>query len=185
MMENRSQEQTPKRRREYSRVGAVLLSYDFYVGAPLGVGAAVSAAFSPAVRSALPGLLIGVAGVSAAVATLVLTSLAVLLGNITPAYRRMLSKVEGGVAGITRPFQWIVGLSAVAAAWSVIGAGIAPILKSSGWGAFGLAAPSFALLLWGIFGCVQLTGHMVYHWQQGERAEALEDRHERSTRRSA
>ena len=66
----------------YRRLGSVLLSYDFFLGVPLGVAAAASTLFSDDVRSSLPGVLVGVAGVGAAVATLVLTSLAVLLSLI-------------------------------------------------------------------------------------------------------
>lgn len=179
--------QTPERRRpwRYTRVGAVVLSYDCYLGVPIGVLAAVSAIFSPDVRSALPGVLIGVAGVGAAVATLVLTSLAVLLGTITPAYRRMLTQVPGGVIGTARPFRWVVGLSATATAWSLLAAGLIPLVKDNGWAAFGLTAPAFALLLWAVFGCVQVTGQLVHHWEQRERAETLEERRQKALHRSA
>lgn len=186
-MDKQNEAVKPERRRpwRYSRVGAVLLSPDFYLGMPLGVLAAVSTIISADVRSALPGVLIGVAGVGAAVATLVLTSLAVLLGTITPAYRRMLTQVPGGVIGTARPFQWIVGLSAATTAWSLLAAGLVPMVRDQGWVTFGLTAPAFAMLLWAVFGCVQVTGQLIRHWEQRERAEDLEERRRKATHRSA
>ena len=169
----------------YRRLGSVLLSYDFFLGVPLGVAAAASTLFSDDVRSSLPGVLVGVAGVGAAVATLVLTSLAVLLGTITPAYRRMLTQVQGGVVGTARPFQWVVALSAATTAWSLLAAGLVPLVRSNGLAVFALTAPAFALLLWAVFGCLQVTGQLVRHWESRERAEALEERRERSQQRRA
>lgn len=170
---------TPGRRRRrwrYSRVGSVFLSPDFYLGVPLGLAAAASTIFSGEVRASLPGVLIGVGGVGAAVATLVLTSLAVLVSTITPAYSRVLSKVPGGVSGTARPFHSVVLLSVMTTAWSLIAAGLVPLVDHDGWATFGLAAPAFSLLLWAVFGCVQVTGQLVKHWEYRERAESLDDR---------
>lgn len=170
--------QAARRPWRYRGVGTWLLSPDFLIGVPVGILAAASTWFSPEVRDGLSGVLIGVAGVGAAVATLVLTSLAVLLGTITPAYRRMLTQVSGGVVGTARPFQWVIGLSAATTAWALVAAGVVPLVRDIGWATFAITAPAFSLLLWAVFGCFQVTGQLIKHWAAREEAEALQERRE-------
>lgn len=171
------------RSRSHGRIGSILLSPDFYLGIPLGATAASSSLVSQDVRTALPSVLLAVAGVGAAVATLVLTSLAVLLGTVTPAYRRLLTKVRGGVIGTARPFKVVVLVSAATTAWSLIAAGFIPLLSTIGWATFLLATPAFSFLLWAVFGCVQITDQIIGHWAQRERAEELEERRQQALRR--
>jgi len=160
----------------YTRWGSVLLSADFLAALPLGILGASSALLSHDVRVAMPGVLLGVAGVGAAIATLVLTSLTVLLGTITPAYRSMLQQVPGGVAGVASPFRVVIWIAAFTTAWALIAAGFAPIAQGHPVWAFLLAAPAYFGLLWAVFGCVQVTEQLIYHLQMGDRADGVEER---------
>lgn len=176
---------TASNRRRFSRFGVIFLSWDFLVGVPAGFAAAAGALFSGQVREALPGILVGVAAVGAAVATLVLTSLMVLIATVTPSYRRILERVKGGLRGSARPFQFVVGLAATSTAWSLVAAGFMPLVQDSPAWAFFLAGVSFALLLWAVFGCLQITNLVVLHWSKSAEAEGLEERRQKALKRSA
>lgn len=174
-----------KRRWRDTGWGAVVLSPDLLLGMPLGFVAAASSLFSMDVREAMPTLLLGVAAVGAAVATLVLTSLMVLIGTVSPVYRKILESVSGGVAGTAQPFRWVAGVAAASTAWALVAAGLAPLTVDSGWQSFLLAAPAFGLLLWAVFGCVQITNQLVAHWNAAGEAEALDERRRRALNKSA
>lgn len=160
----------------YGTVGSVLLSYDFLTGVPVGALAALSTLCSESVRSTTPAILIGIAGVGAAVATLVLTSMAVLLATITPAYRELLRKTPDGIIETARPFRWIVALAALSTGWAILAAGIIPLVEESGLLTFLIAFPAYSLLLWAVFGCIQATGQLIMHWENSQRADDVKRR---------
>lgn len=47
------------------------------------------------------------------------------------------------------------------------------------------AAPAFGLLLWAVFGCVQITNQLGTHWNAAGEAEALDERRRRALNKSA
>ena len=170
-----SVEQSPKRRPwRFTAVGSVVLSWDFLAGIPTGFAVALPALFSKAVRDNLPTFLLAVAGFGAAVAALVLTALSVLLGTITPAYRRMLAKLPHGVEGVTAPFQWVVGISVAAVVLGFTGAMVVPVL-CEGWLLYVVTAVPVSLLIWSVLGCMQVSRQLIRHWRDGMRAQDAED----------
>lgn len=171
-----SMEQSASRRPwRYTGLGSVLLSWDFLAGIPAGFAIALPVLFSRELADDLPTLLLAVAGFGAAVAALVLTALSVLLGTITPAYRRMLTKVPHGVEGVTTPFQWVVGISAVAVVLGFAGAMVVSML-SEVWLLYLVTAVPVALLMWSVLGCLQVSRQLIRHWTNGMRAQDAEDR---------
>lgn len=186
-MSSSSSEKTPWR---YTRFGSVLLSYDFYLGVPIGLGTALLVGLSSDVRNSASGLLMGTAAVSAAIATLVLTSLTVLLTTVSPEYRAYLRDVPGGVAGIALPFRIIVALGSIGALCSLVGS--FAISGADGWtvgsfdlGSAMLAAPGLVLTAWATLGCIQLTEQFVAHWTRNDKAVELEQRRQRARSRTA
>lgn len=159
-----------------TRAGAVILSWDLLVGVPVGFLASLSALFSEQVRGAMPTVLLAVGGVGAAVATLVLTSLSVLLGVVSPSYRRIVEEAPGGVPGIVRPFRFVMAVAAAATAWSLVAAGVVPLISQWPWMVFVAAGIAFGLLLWAVFGSVQLTDQLIQHMAWSKRAEEAEKR---------
>ncbi|MFJ9315748.1 hypothetical protein ACIRN4_16280 [Pimelobacter simplex] len=186
-MSNSSSDRKPLR---YSRIGSVLLSYDFAGGVAIGLGAASLVGASGATRSSASGLLIGAAGVSAAVATLVLTSLTVLLTTISAEYRSYLRQLPGGVAEIAVPFRIIVAIGGAGALAGLIGSFLVPAVATASLGGFKVwaaaaAAPGLVLSAWAILGCVQLTEQFVTHWVRNDKVLELEERRRRALARNA
>lgn len=170
-----SSEQRPtKRDKRYSAIGSVLLSWDFLAGVPVGFVIALPALFSDEVKDELPTLLLAVAGFGAAVAALVLTGLSVLLTTITPAYRRMLAKTPHGVEGVTAPFQWVIGVSAIAVVMGFAAAMVQPMVTER-WQLYLLTAVPVSLLLWAVLGCLQVSRQLIRHWRDGMRAQDAAD----------
>lgn len=174
----------------YTRLGSVLLSYDFYLGVPLGLGAAVAVGLSSDLRAAAPGLLMGTAAVSAAIATLVLTSLTVLLTTVSTEYRRLLRRTPSGITGIAAPYRLVVKIGSIGALASIMAAFAISIPGGLSLGTFqvGSAAavfPGLALTAWATLGCIQLTEQFIRHWKQNDQAMEIEERRKRATSRSA
>ena len=173
---------TDQRKWRHTRLGSVLLSYDFYVGIPVGILAGVAVAFSSSARGSASGLLIGVAGVSAAVAALVLTSLTVLLTTLSSEYRSLLAQVPGGVLGVARPYRIIVAVAASGTVASLLASFLMPALEGRvvigrvHVAAWVLTSASIALCMWATLGCVQLTSQLLYHWRTSMRVEDIERR---------
>lgn len=174
----------------YSRAGAVLLSYDFYVGVPLGLATATLVGLSQGAENNAAGLLIGAAAVSAAIATLVLTSLTVLLTALSADYRAYLRQAPGGVRGITEPFRLIIAVAAVGSLASVIGSFTIGFVDDWAFRGFGLgaalsSAPGLACVAWALLGCIQLTEQFVSHWANNDKAMELAERRRRAMSRNA
>lgn len=169
-----------ERRWRYGRWGSVLLSYDCFLGIPMGLGTGAFAACSQSVRDQASGVLIGVAGVCAAVATLVLTSLTVLFTTISPDYRKYVARARGGLDGVTRPYKIVVTVAAAGTALGLAAAFVFPAVRD--WavigqvhiGAWMAVAPAMASCVWACLGCVQLTGQLVSHWKLSIRAANVE-----------
>lgn len=155
---------------------SVFGSFDFYIGVPLGVLVGLCpAAFSEA-RSGLPSLFIGIAGVGAGVATLILTAMAVLVGSVSPAYAKFLKQTKSGIPGAARPFRIVAQLAAFASAAGLVSANLVTVVGNNFWLIWLVSAVPFASILWAVFGCVQVSKQLVYHWDNSLKAEELERR---------
>lgn len=175
-------------RRRETRLGSVVLSYDFYIGVPAGLVAAVAVGLSDNVQNAA-GLLIGTATVSAAIAALVLTGLTVLLTTISADYRAYLRQLPAGVAGLAGPYRLVVKVGSIGALASVVGGFAigAPgglMVGDFAAGAALAAAPGLALTAWATLGCIQVTEQFVEHWKNNDRAMDIEERRRAAHKRA-
>lgn len=168
--------QAPSRPWRYRRVGAVLLSPDFYVGAPLGCVIALVPTLSVSAAEPVQSVLLGVSATAAALTALVLTAVSVLVGALTPAFGRLLDQMPGGVKTLLRPYLWIVGVSACGCATALV-AGLGwPLVEGSWYLRFGAVSLPLALTMWSLAGCVQVVTLTTRTLEQARRADLLEER---------
>lgn len=169
-----------KPHRDWGRVGSVFASPDFISGVLVGGVVAVVPVYSGANGDSLQSMFIGIAGVGAGIATLILTAMAVLVGVVSPTYAKMLSQTKDGVAGAARPFRIVAQVAAFASAAGLVSANVIPILDNSCWLMWGLmwvfTAVPFISVLWAVFGCVQVSRQLAYHWDNACKADELEQR---------
>ncbi|OFN79984.1 hypothetical protein HMPREF2526_06335 [Corynebacterium sp. HMSC070E08] len=157
-------------------VCSVLMSYDFILGFVTGGATASVPAFFLDSREGLQSIFVGIAGVGAGIATLILTAMAVLVGVVSPAYAELLGKTKTGVSGVARPFRLVAQISACASASGLVAANLFPLIKANSWWVWGVTSAPFILILWSVFGCVQVSQQLVYHWENALKANELERR---------
>lgn len=157
-----------------SSLGSIVLSWDFFLGVPIGVAIAFPASISDKVADSMSGALLGVCGIAAGLASLVLTAMTVLIGVIGPAYRMLLDRVTGGIDGVLRPYLIVVVL-AILASLSALAAGLAwPLVTGLYWWlVWIIAAAPLALLSWSLLGCVQTVRQVVTHVKNDRTAEQM------------
>lgn len=160
----------------YGRVGAVILSWDFLCGLPVGIAVALLPAFSKAITRSAQGILLGITGIGAGLAGLVLTALTILLGSITPAYKRLLDKLPGGAAGPVLPFKIVIIVATVASLSGLIAALAWPLVQEHRWYAFAVFTVPAVTMTWALLGCVQVIGQLVDHMRRRDQAEELDQR---------
>lgn len=162
------------RRAVTSDLGAIALSWDFYLGVPIGVAIALPTALSDAVANTMGSAFIAACGIAAAIATLVITAMTVLIGIIGPNYRLLLDNVTGGVTGVLRPYR-VVAVLAVLASLSALCVGIVwPLVTALPWGlTWALAAIPLSLLAWSLLGCIQVVVQVAGHFSNNQRADKL------------
>ena len=102
------------------------------------------------------------------------------LGTITPAYRRMLTQVQGGVVGTARPFQWWWRCPQPRLPWSSSRRTRPRWCVTMGSPSLPSRRRPSALLLWAVFGCLLVTDSD-QHWESEGGLRALEERRERSS----
>lgn len=175
----------------YTRIGSIVLSYDFYLGIPVGVAAAAPAAFSSSTLDAMPVILLGIAGLGVAVATVVLTSLTLLLTTMSPEYRAYLQKLPGGASTLANPYRFVVVVAGAATLFGIAGATALPLVEGhllvngDDLGAALVSVPAMACVGWAVLGCVQMTNLLVYHWEKSNQAVEIEQRRDRALSRAA
>lgn len=167
-----------------SRVGAVTWSWDFGVGVAIGVAVALSTALSGTVAGSMGAVYIAVCGIAAAIATLVITAMTVLIAVIGPNYRLLLQHAPAGLAGILWPYR-VVAVTAVLASLSSLCLGILwPLVTGLPWGlVFVLSAVPLVLLSWSLLGCIQVVNQVARHFSNNQRADEVAES-VRRTRRS-
>ncbi len=168
------QKQTEGAVPESARLRAVIASPDFLVGVPAGFLLAVLPALIPQLLVNGFAFFITLAGISAAVAALVLTPMTMILGALTPTMRALLAKVPGGAAGTLVPFAQVTVIAAASCVTSIVGAILAPLAPGTFpavvW--IGTAIP-LGLFLWALIGCVQVTMFLIKMYRTSQRAEDL------------
>ncbi|MCQ4616903.1 hypothetical protein KBX29_08705 [Corynebacterium sp. CCUG 18816] len=157
-------------------VCSVLLSYDFIIGLITGGATASIPAFFLENRDELQSMFVGISGVGAGIATLILTAMAVLVGVVSPAYAELLGKTKTGVSGVARPFRLVAQISACASASGLVAANLLSLVEPNPWLVWGVTSVPFILILWSVFGCVQVSRQLVYHWENALKADELERR---------
>lgn len=138
--------------------GSVVLSADFYVGVPLGLVCSLPVVFSGGVANATQTVLLGISAIAGALVALVLTAVSVLVVVITPAFGKFLDKTPRGLAGLIRPYRWVIGVSAVSCGAAVSAALAWPWLQSLWFMRLLAAGVPLATLMWGLGGCLQIIG---------------------------
>lgn len=164
-------------RAKYSKLGSYLLSFDFYLGVPLGIGAGLLLAYTSEGRSVAPTALLGIGAVGAGVATLMLTALSVLVASVTPEYARVLRKTPGGVGEVASPFKAVVVLACLTTVCSLVGVALVPIVSHLVWWITGIVViPAFSFAFWSVLGCVQVAGQLVYHFEMRDKFHENEEK---------
>lgn len=141
-----------------TRWGAVFASGDFLLAVPLGIAAAVPPALSDPVAKAAPPVLLTSAGIATSVLALSLAAAGFLGFLVDQEFMRLIRETMGSAEGLRRPFLLVASVAASAVAVCLGSALVWPVLLGAPWWlqgvVFGLAA---VLLLWAIFGAVQLV----------------------------
>ncbi|GEE01436.1 hypothetical protein nbrc107696_18820 [Gordonia spumicola] len=166
-----------------SRVGVIVWSWDFGAGVVIGVTVALSTALSSAVAASMGAVYIGVCGIAAAIATLVITAMTVLIAVIGPNYRLLLQNAPAGLGGILWPYR-VVAVTAVLASLSSLCLGILwPLVTGLHWGVvFTLSAVPLVLLSWSLFGCIQVVNQVARHFSNNQRADEIAESVRRASR---
>ncbi|AFA74206.1 hypothetical protein GPOL_c31910 [Gordonia polyisoprenivorans VH2] len=152
----------------------MVLSWDCYLGVPIGIAIALPTALSGAVAESMGSAFIAACGIAAAIATLVITAMTVLIGIVGPNYRLLLDNVTGGVVGILRPYR-LVAILAVLASLTALCLGIVwPLVTELPWGlTWAMSAVPLALLAWSLLGCIQVVVQVAHHFSNNQRADKL------------
>lgn len=164
-----------------SRLGALLLSWDFAIGAVLGVAMALAPARSAAVSATTSDILLAICGIGAGLASLVLTAMTVLIGVFGKAYTELLNRTPNGVGGALRPYLIVVYLSVVASLSALALCLTWPLVSGLAWGAmWALTAIPFVAMSWALLGCIQTIHQLVGHVHMNRKADDLAERAQRA-----
>lgn len=93
---------------------AIWLSWDLWLALPIGVAAGVTVGSSDAIRDSAQGVMMGLLAAVGALLGIVLAVITFQQAMFRPAFRELVSRVPGGVAGTLKP--------AVQVAWIAVGA---------------------------------------------------------------
>jgi hypothetical protein len=141
-----------------TRWGSVLLSWDFLVAVPAGIGVGVAPTVSDSVSKAAPAVLLTETAVSAGILALALAAVSFIAFVVDEQFLRLIRHTVGGADGLRRTFLIVAVVAAAATAVSLFVALLWPALGGAPWwlqlSVFGL--PS-VLFLWAVFGAVQLV----------------------------
>ena len=184
--------QNSKKPWKYSKVGSIVGSFDFYLGVPLAFFACSIFAFSTAARSNEALILLGSAGLAAAVTTLVVGNMTLLLSLFTKEYISIISNLPSGFDGVVRPYLIVIKVAALGVATSLVGAMFSPSvenlfvvhsMKLLGFtvefhiGSWLIAVLGIAFAFWSTFGCIQLVEQLIFHWKSKDTFEKISSSH--------
>jgi len=176
------------RRREavsfWKHARALLWSWDFIVGLIAGAALGFLPVVSPKIAASLGGSLLAVSGVAAAIAALVLTAMTVLLSVYNDAYKELLARVPGGIAGTLEPYRIVVVVASLASLVALASGLAQPAMAGlPRWALWASAALPLFLLCWAILGCIQTVNQLVRHVTRNEDALIYARRKERAEQR--
>jgi len=151
----------------YTRIGSVVLSYDFYIGVPAGLLTGLIPALSNAAATMASALLIAFGGALAAILAVVVGFKTIFVALMTEEYVTALERAEGGIKAAVRPYLIVAWVCGAGAFLSFAAAVSWPAVPEHAWWlqwiVFGVPA---ALAGWGLLGCVSLVGLSNFHVEQ-------------------
>jgi F0F1-type ATP synthase assembly protein I len=160
-----------------ARARALFISADFIAGVLFGAGIALLPTLVPALIPNGFAFFISLAGISAAIAALVLSPMALLISALTPGLARLLKSAPGGPAETFVPFAQVAAIAAVACASSIIVAILTPLAELTYpvviWVCVAIPV---GLFVWALVGCVQVTFYLIEMFRTSHKIEMLEAR---------
>lgn len=147
-----------------SKLKAIFVSWDFLAALCASGGIAALFAMPGRINNQVPSLMFGLSGVAAAIATLVLTAMAVLVSAIGQEYYELLKQTSTGIRGVAQPFITVATLAAIAVAVALIAIGASSFVGDSFWWLWIFYFVPLLFFLWSVFGTVQVLRQLVYHW---------------------
>lgn len=171
----RKEQPTPE-----SKCKALFVSWDFLAALCTAAGIASIFAIPGHVSDQVPSLMFGLSGVAAAIATLVLTAMAVLVSAIGQKYYQLLKQTPTGIRGVAKPFITVATLAAIAVAVALIAVGALAFVGNNFWCLWIVYFTPLLFFLWSVFGTVQVLWQLVDHWENALETEDLNVREKRA-----
>lgn len=151
----------------YTRWGSIILSIDFYLGLPVGIGLGALPAFSKPVADLTTTLLIAFGGALVAVAAVVVAVKTIFVTLLTDEYLIALERARGGIRGAVRPFLVVAWVSVAGAIINFAAALSWPAIPDhSTWLRWLVFSVPSALAAWGLLGSAQLVSLGTFHLEQ-------------------
>ncbi|GJO17866.1 hypothetical protein NJB1507_08370 [Mycobacterium marinum] len=167
-------------------VGSIVLSWDFGLALIVGIAIAAGPAYSTRVADSTATILGGVAAVAAALASLVLTAMTVLIGVFGPAYTMFLNQLPKGLRGAIRPYLIVIVVSVCTSLTALALCILWPIVSKFPHLAIGaLASVPFIGISYALFGCVQVVEQLISHVENNNRANQLTEARNAAERKRA
>lgn len=159
----------------------MLLSWDFAFGLLFGVSIGIAPVSSKSVFDAMPGILGGIAAVGAGMATLVITSMTVLIGVLGRTYMDLVGQTERGIYGLLRPYLVVIVVAVVTAIVALTLWIVWPLVGNLWWWVtWVLVSLPLVGICWAMLGCVQTVQQLIGHVVRNNRAEQLGERKRRA-----
>jgi hypothetical protein len=153
-----------KRRWRDTTLGSVVLSYDFYVGVPVGIAFGSLPAFSNAAAGMATTILIAFGAALLAIAAVAIAALTIFVTVLSPEYLAALERLPNGVKGAAQPFV-ITGWVCIAGTLCSFAAALGwPAIPTHSWELRWLtfSVPA-AAAVWGLLGTAQMLSLGSYH----------------------
>ncbi|MFI7603957.1 hypothetical protein ACIBTV_02390 [Micromonospora sp. NPDC049366] len=155
----------------HTRLGAVLLSIDFMLAIPVGVGAGALVTFADKPAAQAGTILLAVTALLATLTGIVMAAHTILVSLLSPEYLVVLERTTGGLRAVSRPYKIVIWVCAIGVLVSLLAALAWPTLPETSqwywrlarWSVFG---SSIFIGVWGLIGSVQLAGHSAWHLEQ-------------------
>jgi hypothetical protein len=168
----------------WTRVGSVLLSWDFAFGLLLGVSIGVAPVASKPVFDAMPGIMGGIAAVGAGLASLVITAMTVLIGVLGRTYMDLVAQTDRGIYGLLRPYLIVIIVAVVTSIVALSLWIVWPLVGDLWWGVqWVLVSLPLVGICWALLGCVQTVQQLIGHVERNDQAEQLGERRRRAMER--
>lgn len=157
-----------ERSARYGRVGSIVLSADFLVAVPAGIGAGVLVALSKTVGSQASTILLAIGALLATLAGIVIAAHTIMISLMSAEYMLVLERASGGIRAVSRPYKIVIWTCAFGVLASLFAVLVWPLIPSSAFLAWrlirgiALGVP-VALGAYGLIGSAQLAGLNAFH----------------------